>query len=73
MATSKKSLEAMRRTPKNVRFADLLKLCEEHLARPANAEPAMLSSTGCGKTRSGGRPGIYPWQKGRRIDSGFSP
>jgi hypothetical protein len=30
MATSKKRLEAMRHTPKNVRFADLLKLCEEH-------------------------------------------
>jgi hypothetical protein len=30
MATSKKTLEAMRHTPKNVRFADLLKLSEEH-------------------------------------------
>jgi hypothetical protein len=30
VATSKKILEAMRRTPKNVRFADMLKLCEEH-------------------------------------------
>ena len=29
MATSKKTLEAMRRTPKSVRFADLLKVCIE--------------------------------------------
>jgi len=30
MATSKKFFEAMRRTPKNVRFADLFKVCEEY-------------------------------------------
>ena len=29
--------------------------------------------TGCGKTRSGGRPGIYPWYKINRINAGFSP
>jgi hypothetical protein len=29
--------------------------------------------TGCGKTRSGGRPGIYPRHKARRINEGFSP
>jgi hypothetical protein len=34
MAASKKILEAMRRTPKNVRFADLLKVCVEHLGEP---------------------------------------
>ncbi len=34
MATSKKILEAMRRSPKNVRFADLLKVCVEHFGDP---------------------------------------
>jgi hypothetical protein len=34
MATSKKILEAMHRTPKNVRFADLLKVCVEHFGEP---------------------------------------
>ena len=34
MTTSKKTLEAMRRTPQNVRFADLLKLCIEHFGKP---------------------------------------
>jgi hypothetical protein len=34
MATSKKILEAMRRTPMNVRFADLLKICIEHFGQP---------------------------------------
>jgi hypothetical protein len=34
MTTSKKILEAMSRTPTNVRFADLLKLCEEHFGPP---------------------------------------
>lgn len=34
MAASKKILEAMRRTPKNVRFADLLKICVEHFGQP---------------------------------------
>jgi hypothetical protein len=34
MATSKKTLEAMRRTPKNVRFADLFKVCVEHFGEP---------------------------------------
>jgi hypothetical protein len=34
MATSKKILEAMRRSPKNVRFADLLKLCVEYFGEP---------------------------------------
>jgi hypothetical protein len=34
MATSKKILEAMRRTPKNVRFGDLFKLCEEYFGAP---------------------------------------
>jgi len=34
MATSKKTLEAMRRSPKNVRFADLFKVCIEHFGQP---------------------------------------
>jgi hypothetical protein len=34
MATSKKILEAMRRTPGNVRFAALLKVCTEHFGEP---------------------------------------
>jgi hypothetical protein len=34
MATSKKILEAMQREPRNVRFADLLKLCEEYFGPP---------------------------------------
>jgi hypothetical protein len=29
--------------------------------------------TGYGKTRSGGRPGIYPRHKGSKINEGFSP
>jgi hypothetical protein len=37
MATSKKTLEAMRTSPKNVRFADLLKLCIEHFGQPRQA------------------------------------
>jgi CRP-like cAMP-binding protein len=34
MATSKKTLEEMRRTPQNVRFADLLKICVERFGQP---------------------------------------
>ena len=34
MATSKKILEAMRRTPANVRFRDLFRLCVEHFGEP---------------------------------------
>jgi len=34
MATSKKTLEAMRRAPTNVRFTDLLKVCIEHFGIP---------------------------------------
>jgi hypothetical protein len=34
MTTSKKTLEGMRRTPRNVRFADLFKLCVEHFGEP---------------------------------------
>jgi len=34
LTTSKKILEAMRRTPGNIRFADLLKLCEELFGAP---------------------------------------
>jgi hypothetical protein len=34
MATSKKTLEAMRRAPTIVRFADLLKICIEHFWNP---------------------------------------
>ena len=34
MATSKKILEAMRRSPKNVRFADLFRVCVEHFGEP---------------------------------------
>ena len=34
MATSKKILEAMRRSPQNVRFNDLLKVCVEYFGRP---------------------------------------
>jgi hypothetical protein len=30
MTASKKTLEAMRREPRNVRFADLVKVCVEH-------------------------------------------
>jgi hypothetical protein len=34
MATSKKTLEAMRRAPKNVRFRDLFRLCVEYFGEP---------------------------------------
>lgn len=34
MAASKKILEAMRRTPRNVRFADLFKVCVEYFGEP---------------------------------------
>ena len=34
MATSKKILEAMQCTPKNVRFANLLKVCVEYFGAP---------------------------------------
>jgi hypothetical protein len=34
MPTSKKTLEAMGLSPKNVRFADLFKLCVEHFGEP---------------------------------------
>lgn len=34
MAFSKKTIEAMRRAPKNVRFADLIKVCVEHFGEP---------------------------------------
>jgi hypothetical protein len=34
MATSKKTLEAMRRAPTNVRFRDLFRACGEHFGEP---------------------------------------
>lgn len=34
MATSKKTLDAMRRSPRNVRFTDLLKVCVERFGEP---------------------------------------
>jgi hypothetical protein len=34
MASSKKILDAMRREPRNVRFADLFKVCVEHFGEP---------------------------------------
>lgn len=34
MASTKKILEAMRREPRNVRFADLLRVCEENFGEP---------------------------------------
>jgi hypothetical protein len=34
MTSSKKILEAMRRAPGNVRFADLFKLCRQHFGEP---------------------------------------
>ena len=34
MTASKKILEAMRRAPNNIRFADLLKVCIEHFGEP---------------------------------------
>jgi hypothetical protein len=34
MTASKKTLEAMRRSPRNVRFADLFKVCVEHFGEP---------------------------------------
>ncbi len=34
MATSKKTLEAMRRAPANVRFRDLFRLCVEYFGEP---------------------------------------
>lgn len=34
MASTKKILEAMRREPRNVRFADLIKVCVEHFGEP---------------------------------------
>ena len=32
-----------------------------------------MGFTGCGKTRPGGRPGIYPRHKANQISVGFSP
>ena len=34
MASVKKILDQMRREPGNVRFADLMKVCEEHFGKP---------------------------------------
>jgi len=34
MATSKKTLEAMLRSPKNVRFSDLFKVCVDNFGEP---------------------------------------
>jgi hypothetical protein len=34
MAASKKILEAMRRTPRNVRYAELFKVCMEYFGEP---------------------------------------
>lgn len=34
MGDSKKILEAMRRSPRNVRFSDLLQVCAEHFGEP---------------------------------------
>jgi hypothetical protein len=34
MATLKKTIDAMRRAPRNVRFADLFKVCVEHFGEP---------------------------------------
>jgi hypothetical protein len=34
VSTSKKILEAMRREPRNVRFADLFRVCVEHFGKP---------------------------------------
>lgn len=34
MAASKKILDQMRREPSNVRFTDLVKLCEEYFGQP---------------------------------------
>jgi hypothetical protein len=34
MSTSKKILDQMRREPTNVRFSDLLKVCEEFFGKP---------------------------------------
>ena len=34
MASSKKIIEAMQRSPNNVRFADLFKVCREHFGEP---------------------------------------
>lgn len=34
LASSKKILEGMRREPRNVRFADLVKVCVEHFGEP---------------------------------------
>lgn len=34
MASSKKTLDQMRRSPENIRFADLFKVCEEYFGKP---------------------------------------
>ncbi len=34
MASAKKALEAIRREPRNVRYADLLKICIAHFGEP---------------------------------------
>jgi hypothetical protein len=34
MASLKRTLEAMRRSPQNVRFDDLLRVCVEHFGKP---------------------------------------
>ncbi len=34
MAATQKILETMRREPRNVRFADLLRVCVEHFGKP---------------------------------------
>ncbi len=40
MASSKKMLEKMRMEPTNVRFSELLKVCEEFFAKPRKSGPS---------------------------------
>lgn len=44
MASTEKILEAMRREPRNVRFADLFKVCVEHFGSRVSIQAAMPSS-----------------------------
>lgn len=37
MASNKKIIEQMRHEPANVRFVDLIKICEEYFGKPRNS------------------------------------
>lgn len=42
MASSEKILERMREEPKNIRFSELLRVCEEHFGKPRQTSGSHL-------------------------------